>query len=164
MVAALWLHAAWYVHYKFLPHKELAAGLSLLVAQAMDQPHPHQTSGHRRVRAPRPKPPSVDPFVVQGAVHYGWSTLNVLGALWLIWSGLAAIAAFRRAIGFMRAAAWIIILCTGLTIFGIEALIRWGGFPPDVSPLVYLILIVAQSSWGLIMLANLPKREPPGLL
>ena len=45
-----------------------------------------------------------------------------------------------------------------LTLAGVWVLIRWGGFPPTIKPLGYLVIAAVQSSYGWALLAAFLRR------
>ena len=100
----------------------------------------------------------IDPRVVEATAHLWLVLMYVAGAVMFL-SGIVALNNLRALRGWNIAAATGILISTALTLAGIWVLIRWGGFPPTIKPLAYLIIIAVQSGFGWVLLVGTLVRS-----
>ncbi len=100
----------------------------------------------------------INPGVVEGTAHIWLVLMWAIGVL-LLFGGLMALFGGRRARRWNLAAAVSVLVGTGLTLVGVGVLIRWGGFPPTIKPLGYLLIIAVQSAYAWVLLLGFLRRS-----
>ena len=58
----------------------------------------------------------------------------------------------------MLACGYTVLGATACTMAGMWVLIRWGGFPPTVKPLGFLVISLVQSAYGWVLLGAFLRK------
>jgi len=144
LVSLAWAYGAYRV-FRYILHLEFVAIMSLVMNMSASSRISSGGAGaSRQFRM-------IHPEVVEPTAHIWLVLMWVVGVVLLL-GGLVALFGGRRARLWNLAAAVSVFVGTGLTLAGVGVLIRWGGFPPTIKPLGYLLIIAVQSAYGWVLL------------
>ena len=148
VLAPVWCLVAYRV-FRHILHLEFVAIMSLALGAGMGAGADHGAGQQ-----------SINPGVVEGTAHIWLVLMYAAGAVTLL-GGLVGLLARPSGRRWLLAAGISILASAALTLAGMWVLIRWGGFPPTVKPLGYLVIALVQSLYGWILLAAFLRRPRP---
>ena len=154
LLAPLWCFAAYRV-FRHILHLEFVAIMSLAIGGGMTAGAANPGEATDLVGARM-----INPAVVEGSAHTWLGLMYIVGALVFL-GGAVGLAARPSARRWLLAAAIAILVGTLLTLAGVHVLIRWGGFPPTVKPLGYLVIATVQSFYGWVLLLACWRKPQP---
>lgn len=141
----MWCYAAYRV-FKHILHLEFVAIMSAMMSGSMGG---GESSG------------SINVGVIEGTAHV-WLTLMWAVGLLFVVAGVVGAAGRGSGRVWLLAGGYGALGATGCTLAGMWVLIRWGGFPPTVTPLGYLVIALVQSFYGWVLLGMF-VRKPEAL-
>jgi len=148
ILAPAWYFVAYRV-FRDILHLEFVAIMSLALGAGMGAGA--DNSGGQQ---------SINPGVVEGTAHI-WLVLMCAAGTVTFLGGVVGLLARPSGRRWLLAAGISILASTLLTLAGMWVLIRWGGFPPTVKPLGYLVIALVQSFYGWVLLAAFLRKPRP---
>ena len=141
VVAPVWCYAAYRV-FKHILHLEFVALMSMAMGGSMGG---SENSGAFNVG------------VIEGAAHVWLALMWAVGLLFFV-AGAVGVAGRQSGRTWLLACGYGALAATGCTLAGMWVLICWGGFPPTVTPLGYLVIAAVQSCYGWVLLGMFVRR------
>ncbi|UCG32758.1 MAG: hypothetical protein JSU68_13960 [Phycisphaerales bacterium] len=141
VLSPVWCYAAYRV-FKHILHLEFVALMSMAMSGSMGG---GENSG------------AINVGVIEGTAHIWLALMWVVGLLFFV-AGAIGTAGRVSGRAWLLAGGYGALAATACTLAGMWVLIRWGGFPPTVTPLGYLVIALVQSFYGWVLLGMFVRK------